>query len=241
MVHISVTNNSEFYCDKFIKIFQKLKHPDIKCSDKKCIEPLSTLIFKLDEENFKNLHIKIFQDEILIDLVFISIYDKDIYLYLYEIKMISATIKNKMENFRPRSLKRLDRLKRNFSQLFSILVSTKSNILNKLKDSIIDEKNAPGTFQLLTDIYGQCVKNLDFSDDIVNVKYCFNYYFLKSLTYQDLHDVSGLPVFCRLLFYIRICDDAMNTKRSLKDNKNQDENHKQQTIKLKQEFLRVQK
>ncbi|CAF0846537.1 unnamed protein product [Didymodactylos carnosus] len=225
MVHISVANNSKFYNDLIFMIFHKLKLPKMKPSDQKCIEPISTLIFQLDDKNFKDLHVLIFDDYALVNLVMKSIYDKGIYLY-------SSAAKNRMNSFPPRSLKLLDMLKKKFSLLFSHILSVKPSLLKKFKESIIDEKNAVGTFQLLTDIYGQCIGNLNFPGEMTDVKHVFNYSYFKFLTRPCLDDVQGYPVFYQLLFYIHMCEDEEGKKM-------EEDEHREQIRQLKTDFQQV--
>lgn len=242
MVHRSVANSSEFYCRELIDIFQKLKDPKINTNDKKCIQSLSTLIYKLNEEQFSKLHDEIFKDELLINLVLKPFYDKGIELYSIAYKSITIPSTPGSDQFKPTSVKRLEKLQRKFNRLFTIILSRKNYLLNIFRDTIIDEKNANGTFILLGDIYGKRISSLDFSDDILNVKYCFNYYFFKSLRYQDLDDVSDLSIFYKLLFYIHTSNDDTNIRidQNVKDaDKAEEQKHKVPILELKKHFLRV--
>ncbi|CAF1137470.1 unnamed protein product [Didymodactylos carnosus] len=223
MVYKSIADNSNVYYKNFIKIFQNSKKVD-----QKCIESLTKLIFKLNQDSFINLNKEVFRLKLSIKLVFKPIYDKGIELYVTE-----------FDSFKPTASKNRNELKEKFARLFTV-ISTEteySHILSLLRDSVIDEKNANGTYKVLSDIYGQRIKNLSliktdvsdsgksiikkqvqnteksdgkgFSDDIINVKYCFNKYFFKSLKYEYLNDINGFPIFFQLLFYVHTYDHKL--------------------------------
>ncbi|CAF4372195.1 unnamed protein product, partial [Didymodactylos carnosus] len=93
-----------------------------------------------------------------------------------------------------------------------------------------------GTHQILGEIYPLRIKCLDFSDDIVNVKYCFNHYFFKSLKYQNLDDLKNFTQFNRLLFYIHICNDDDDDDDTLNYT---EDTHQSQLFELKTVFGKV--
>ena len=242
MVHRSVANISDFYHKKLIDLFRKLKDPKININDKKCIRPLSVLVFKLDEEKFSKLDQNIFDDESLIELVLKPVFDKGIELYLITHESISNPSTRGNDQLKPTVVKRLEKLQRKFNNLFTVILSRNNDLLNILRDSVIDEKNANDTFILLGDIYGKRISSLDFSDDILNVKYCFKYYLFKLLKYQDLNGVPDLSIFSRLLFYIHTCNDDTNIKirTNVTDANNAyEQKHKRQILELKKLFIRV--
>ncbi|CAF4185592.1 unnamed protein product, partial [Rotaria sordida] len=225
IVHSSIANSSDFYCDIFINILKTT-------TDKKCIGSLTILIYKLDESGFVKLNRQIFENKLSIDLVFKTIYDKGIELWLNEPIINPTSIKNRIINyFKPTSLNNLDQLRKKIDNLFMLILSENLNI--QFRDVVIDEKNSIGTYNLLSDIYGQRIKNLDFSDDIINVKYCLNRYFFLSLEYSDLDDVNGFDVFAKLLFYIHTYDDDDDDKLHHRNT------HKDSILKLKRKFSKV--
>ncbi|UJR21060.1 hypothetical protein I4U23_024160 [Adineta vaga] len=199
-IHISISNNSKFYCKHFIEMFQNLL-------SKKCIELLSDLTFKLNDKSDNELKtspfLYLFKEVNKNDLVFKSIYDKGIDLY------------SKLKNDSSTTAK-----------------DTGEQLKTKFKNTIVDENNSVGSHLILGDIYGQRIKNLDFSDKNINVKYCFNYYFFKSLSYFKLDDNNSLSQFNRLLFYIHTCVDQDTLEFA--GNK-----HEEQLLELKRHFSNV--
>ncbi|CAF0958781.1 unnamed protein product [Adineta steineri] len=221
MMHNSVSNNSEFYWQKFIEMFRQL-------SNKKCIESLSYLVFKLQKGSFIELITEIVENH----SIFKSIYDKGIQLFLNEYQMLTNPTVNRLTNDFVETKKRnVKELEDKFKDLF-LYISSKRHILTQLRNLIIDEENSKGTYDILGNIYGQRIKSIDLTDKIVNVKYCFNYYFFKSLSYDDLYDVKNFTQFIRLLFYIHTCndDDKLNITNDA---------HHGKLLDLKKKFLKV--
>ncbi|CAF1130687.1 unnamed protein product [Didymodactylos carnosus] len=164
-----------------------------------------------------------------------SIYDNGIELFLIKCPIITNSINGQpVKSSDVAAIQDLEQLNEKFKDLLSELSSEKS-ILNQLQNSIIDENNSMGTHQILGEIYSLRIKCLDFSDDIVNVKYCFNHYFFKSLKYQNLDDLKNFTQFNRLLFYIHICndDDDDDTLNYTEDT------HQSQLFELKTVFGKV--
>ncbi|CAF1146843.1 unnamed protein product [Adineta steineri] len=220
-IHISISNNSIIYYKHFIEIFQV----PLKA---KCMESLSNLTFKLNTTPFLDLFKEVNKD----NLVFKSIYDKGIQLYLSEYGIASNSQENVSNNRSSATAKdAYEQVKTKFKSLFSF-ISTDKTLLNQLRDLIIDENNSIGTHFILGDIYGLRIRNLDFSDEDTDVKYCFNYHFFKSLSYPKLDDINGSSEFNQLLFYIHTCAD----KDALKFT---DSAHEAHLWKLKQHFSSV--
>ena len=201
-VHISVSNNSKFYSVQFIRIFEKLT----QANDQKCIEPLTTLIFYLDRTYFTKFNLIMFENQQMIDFIFKTMYNKGIELYSIS--------------------------KEKFFDLFELILSKKVDLLNRLRDSIIDDKNSSQTFDLLSNIYGQHIRSLKLNPS--DVKYCFNYLFFKSLTYKQIDDVPMPSLFAQLLFYIHTFDNRIHSS-----NDTENEFHEQDLINLKNIFLEV--
>ncbi|CAF0958726.1 unnamed protein product [Adineta steineri] len=220
-VHINVSNRSDYYCEHLNEIFAKpLK--------KKSIDSLSNLVFKLQDNSFEHLCEKLIEN----NDVFQSIYNIGIDLYLIETrKIMDAKEKKQNTHFYPDALENREQLKRKF-KLF-LLVSLGKATLIKIRDSIINEGNAKGTYLILADIYGLRIQHLDFSDEIINVKYCFNHYFFKSLSYHELDDVNVFSECIRLLFYIHTCEDR--DKLHYQNEKT----HRNKLLELKESFLKT--
>ncbi|CAF1099238.1 unnamed protein product [Adineta steineri] len=220
MVYIRVSNESELYCKHLIEMFKK-------SPNKKCTKSLSNLVFKLQDNSFKDLCRQFVENNDVVK----SIYDKGIQLYLIESQKLTEAKKNKEGNVLYENiLENCKQLITKFKVLF-LLFSLKKSTLIMIRESIIDENNAIGTHKILTDLYGQRIANLDFSDEYISVKYCFNYYFFKSLLYQDLDDVNRFSEFNQLLFYIHICADNDTLDYQPEDI------HLNKLSKLKKDFL----
>ena len=235
LIHTSISNDSRFYLTNFIKIFEKLVKSKMSCASKTFIESISILIYQLDRAHFGKLYKAISKENAIIKLVFKIIYDKGVELYISYKEHISTTNVNQKDPSQSTISENIKELKAKFSDFFELILSRKTVLLDQLRDSVIEEKNANGTFCLLSDIYDQPIQNLNLEapDDIINVKYCFNYCMLQSLKYQDLGNVPRPELFHRLLFYIQ----AHDSKQSSKDT---DKKHKKDLFKLKAKFYEVQ-
>jgi len=201
LVHINVSNSSQFYSIQLSQLFQQL-------TASSHLESLTVLIFHLDRNSFQNFILSIFQNPRTIDVIFKIIYNKGIQLY-----------SNSTTNF-----------KEKFFDLFQLILSNKIELLDRLRDSIIDQTNQQQTFRLLSDLYGQRIQCLH-SMDLNHVKYLFNFLFFKSLTYKQIDDVPTPSLFSHLLFYLHMYE--LNNSNSIQ------EQHEQHLIDLKNQFIQL--
>lgn len=193
LVHRCFSNNSEIFRSELIDAMQKVQLKTQDPNDKSCIQSLTRLIFKLNVNQLCELSKIMFKDKRLIDKYFKPIYDNGIEIY------------KKQENFGPFLQKKNTEIIDKFFNFFKLIIEIDEDtneISKRLRDKVIDASNAESTYALLVNLYGSRIRNLDFSDDFLNVKHCFNSYFLKSLYFKEIDDTKDFKLFSNLVFYI---------------------------------------
>ena len=217
VVQTYASNNSKFFIEKFFSSFSSSafwsskfwrKHFEYYCFilfnfTKKSFQEILEMLIGSNQKN----QVLIVKRSILISCIYNQALEFFEVIDTNESKEKSNSLLMEQNQSRKKLL--IDHIDSFLKQL------SKSEFLFEMRDNIVNEKNAQSTIEIMKmmPVYGGCIKELDFSLNKLEVRYCFSKQFFQVLNEFSFRNVSEYTYFFRLIFYICAFDNKLAEKK----------------------------